>query len=81
MIQNITLFETAFVRHGRDAESFPLLKCPSWSLFPRAVSPDEDNGVPEYGPAAVPTQGALAGGTTPGLDPCAGNGEPFHVGR
>uniref|UniRef100_G3PB06 Fibulin 2 n=1 Tax=Gasterosteus aculeatus aculeatus TaxID=481459 RepID=G3PB06_GASAC len=35
------------------------------------VSPDEDNGVPEYGPAAVPTQGALAGGTTPGLDPCA----------
>ncbi|XP_037346238.2 fibulin-2 [Pungitius pungitius] len=41
------------------------------------VSPDEDNGVPEYGPAVVPTQGASPGGTTPSLarlNPCAENG-------
>ncbi|XP_054472729.1 fibulin-2 isoform X3 [Anoplopoma fimbria] len=41
------------------------------------VSPDEDNGVPEYGPAVVPTQAAASGATTAGparLDPCSENG-------
>ncbi|XP_031731261.1 fibulin-2 isoform X1 [Anarrhichthys ocellatus] len=41
------------------------------------VSPDEDNGVPEYGPAVVPTQVAASGATTPArprLHPCAENG-------
>ncbi|XP_068567962.1 fibulin-2 [Cebidichthys violaceus] len=43
----------------------------------KPVSPDEDNGVPEYGPAAVPTHAAASATTTPApprLHPCAENG-------